>query len=390
LDIPKETLEKLYWSDNLSASEIADKLGVSKSTVLSWMRKCGIPRRDLSDSAKLANHKLNHKNNGMRAHNEIIETLDGILDTLEDSVPTVRYESSPKEDIYVCLPLKVLESKRREQLSLTLVLSDLHLGHESHLPETYWSCVYNLSRVLRVLKKHYKITKLDIVCNGDIVSGKDVYRYQIFQNLVQRSHWQVFLAERIIKRTIEEIEKECKVNRVYLIKGTHESLESNFMLYLRKCLGNIAKYSSKSLILNVADPLGNYNVLFTHGYGGSSYYPFGFKFIRDMWKTIAEYKNIGVPIERVISGHCHWLTPDLELEGIRLSQSGGFQKWEYTINQRPSGMLLLACNGDECSVIPIRPDPATEDEERNDTSLEYKNMKYYAQMLKDHFKSYEL
>jgi len=162
------------------------------------------------------------------------------------------------------------------------------------------------------------------------------------------------------------------------------------MLYLRKCLGNIAKYCSKYLILDIGDPIGHYNVLFSHGGGSSAYYPISFLFIRDMWKTLPQLALRDTPVERVVTSHSHWLTPELELEGFKVSVTGGFQKWEYTIQQRPSGMLLLLYWNGECSIIPIKPDPTVVRYEREEQALEYKNMGYYSQILKEHFKSYEV
>ena len=373
----------------MSTREIAKKLGVAKSTITEWMEKSGIPRRNRQTSAKLAaKHGISFNTSFLDpSEDDSVITLDDIIGSLKDKVSPTKYEPVSRENISIPLPLKMLESgDKKQKITLTLVMSDLHLGHESHLPETFWSTLSNLERVLKYLKEHSSIEKFNIVCNGDMVSGKDVYEYQVFQNLVQRGHWQIFLAERILKKTIEQLEKYVKVNKVYLIKGTHEAREFNFMLSLKKCMDHLAKYCSKYLILNIGEPLGNYNVLFTHGFGRSTYFPVSGQFVTDMWKSLGQLK---VPIERVITAHSHWLTPDVQLEGFKVSVSGGFQKWEYTIQQRPAGMLLLLYNEGECSVIPIKPDKQVEEAERNEPALEYKNLCYYGQILKEHFQLYE-
>jgi len=389
-----ETLNELYWNRGMSLSEIAELLGVNKTTILSWMKKAGIKRRTISAAVSNLYKRSNNALGNIEIDESVIPeestfTLDDLIKSLQDTVEPVRYEFTPREDIVVPLPLELLE-KREKDIVLTLVISDLHLGHETHLPETYWSCINNLKRVLRFLRKNYDIARFNLVCNGDIVSGKDVYKYQIFENLVQRGHWQVFLAERVLKKTLESIKEEgIDVSSIYLIKGTHESQESNFMLYLKKCLGSKAKYSSKHLLLDIAEPIGHYNVMFTHGYGGSSYYPVSYQLIRDLWKTISEYSREGLIVERIVTAHCHWLTPELELEGIKISETGGFQKWHGSIHQRPTGILLLLCSRHEGSVIPIRPGYEVVKAELSDPALEYKNMRYYAEILRQHFNLYE-
>lgn len=45
--IPKKKLKKLYWEKEKTTREIGDQLGVSGSCVLYWMRKYGIPRREV-------------------------------------------------------------------------------------------------------------------------------------------------------------------------------------------------------------------------------------------------------------------------------------------------------------------------------------------------------
>lgn len=48
-----DTISELYWSEKMSGYEIADKLGVSPTTVYSFMDEKDIDKRDKSESAKL-------------------------------------------------------------------------------------------------------------------------------------------------------------------------------------------------------------------------------------------------------------------------------------------------------------------------------------------------
>jgi hypothetical protein len=82
----------------------------------------------------------------------------------------------------------------KKDATLTVVLSDLHIGHTDFLPESFYSSVKTLDNILTKLVDVYNITNVSIVLNGDIVSGRDVYRFQELDNLVTRGHWQVFLS----------------------------------------------------------------------------------------------------------------------------------------------------------------------------------------------------
>ena len=350
---------------------------MTEATVRRMMDKYGIPRRSNSDAI------LNHyrKMNSSVSLSEA--SLKALLANLEAITP-VNYDPPSRENLSIPVPLKCLEKNRKLDATATLVLSDLHLGHESHLPDTYWSTIGNLCRILKAASWLFNIRRTTLVLNGDIVSGVGVYRGQEFQNIVSRGHWQVFVAETVIRKTISKIENHIKINRMYLIKGTHESLESNYMLYLRKIFHPLSVYSSKSLILNIAEPIGKYNILFTHGRGRSSYYPISYEQVRNIWKAV---RQLDVPVEKVCVGHSHWLTPELDLEGVSVCVTGGFQKWEYTVPQRPCGMLLILYSEGEASVVPVRPDPEIEAREKNEPALEYKNMRYYAELLAEHMRN---
>ena len=154
-------------------------------------------------------------------------------------------------------------------------------------------------------------------------------------------------------------------------------------------MGDNTIYSSKAVVLDVGDPIGHCNILFTHGHGRSGYYPVSYDVIREVWKVISEYRANNVILERVSVGHSHWLTPEMDYDGFKISINGGFQKWEYSISQRPGGCILfMYCDG-ECTAIPVRPDESIEFNEKKDSALEYKNMAYYANILKEHLQEYE-
>ncbi|RKX44051.1 MAG: hypothetical protein DRP27_07375 [Thermotogae bacterium] len=53
INISRDELYKLYWVDKLSKREIAEKLGVSRATIIRRMREFGIPTRSQSEANRL-------------------------------------------------------------------------------------------------------------------------------------------------------------------------------------------------------------------------------------------------------------------------------------------------------------------------------------------------
>jgi len=371
-DIDKKTLEDLYLNKQMSLTEIGKLYGVNPETVRRKLIKYGIPRKPMSIWTPVHNISKN---------SELVEAIK--------EIPVGFYTRKPRNDIDIFLPIEYLEDKCSKKAVLTLVISDLHLGHSDFLPDTFYSAIETLKKILKILKKKFEIVDLKVVLNGDIVSGREVYPMQHLSNLLPRGHWQVFLAEIILKEVFDEISKIVKISTIYMIKGTHENLAENYILYLKRALqgnGYDVFYLSKGCTINIACPIGEYNVFFTHGKGRSDYYPVPLVMIREMWKIKAESE---VPIERFCMGHTHFLCPNLELEGIKIDVTGGFQRWEKSHCQRPCGMLLYLYFDKYCSVIPVRPNKEIEIKEKMSSALEYKNIKFYGEKLIEHVQEIE-
>jgi len=422
IKISKDELEKLYLEQMKSIQDIAEHYGVSYSTIRRRLEDYKIPIRTVQE-ARLAGRQLPTRGELVKLlqlglSNQIIgeiynvsrevirllrkkyniskeEVMRPILELLKylEPIPEVKYEVKKREDISVSLPIKTLLSDEVKDVTLTLVISDIHLGDANHLPATFWSTVGTLVTILEYLKSRFNIVRFRIVLNGDIVTGKGVFEGQEYQLLLPRGHWQVFLAEYVIGKLLRTIEEYVKVDEIMNIKGTHEVASENYMLYLKKgliSLGYKVKYGSRSTVINIAEPIGYYNILFTHGTGSSDYYPVAFAQIRDVWKSVNQYKLRKIPIERACIGHTHWLCTDLIAETMALDVTGGFQRWELKRTQRPSGFILYLFVDDEVSVIPVRPEYTVEIEEKLDPKLEYKNIKYYGEMLIKHFNEVEV
>ena len=374
-ELTKEILVKVYWGDKRSLRDIAKEYGCHKSTIDKRMKEWEIPKRNLSESRQAAQEV---------ADEEIRKQMIKDIQSLEP----LKYKHETKDNLWIPLPLKAFKNNKTGEARLTFVMSDTHLGDTDHLPETFWSTIYNLREILNVLNKQFKIPHINIVLNGDLVCGKDVFRNQQFRTLVTRGHWQVALAEMILKDTFNEIEEVLPIKNIYFLKGTHEAQGENYPMYLKRAFPK-SMYAGHHLILNIGEDLGQYNILITHGYGSSEYYPISYGLVRDMWKAISQYKKEGVPIERVCIGHYHWLNVEQNFESFILDCTGGFQRWEFTVSQRPSGALLYFFFDGEVSAIPIRPNQDVADKEINDPGLEYKNMQYYSKKLLKHLREIE-
>lgn len=376
-DLTPDILNKLYWNEGKTLEEIGKIYNVSETSIRRRMKTWNIPRRDLIEAQTIRNKPP-----------EIIPIVNEREKLMEDlkSLEPLKYKFKPRKNLWIPLPLSSLNGKISDA-RLTLVMSDFHLGDADHLPLTYWSTVANLTNIIKVLKKKFRIPYINVVLNGDIVSGREVFRFQELRNLLDRGHWQTAIAEEIIRETVEKIEKELKVKDIFLLKGTHESLAENYMMYLKREISG--KYAGRYLVLNIAEDLGKYNVLFTHGYGSSSYFPISYSLVRDLWKILGQYRLKQVPIERVCIGHYHFLMTSLPFESFILDCTGGFQRWEYTISQRPSGVILYLFSEDEACSIPVPANPEIVKEELEDPALEYKNMRYYSEKLLKHLKEVE-
>lgn len=377
-EVNKELLEQLYWKDNLSIRKIGKKLGMTRGQIEHLFDSFNIETRDSSEAQQILSKERKEEKSQLALENLTVKINKAIL-------PRTEFNPIIRKNMMIPIPLH--GGDRRA--TVTIVLSDLHLGDANHLPETYWSTIYNIQEVLRNIKSFYNVTHLLVVLNGDVVAGRDVFRFQELKNLIQRGHWQVFLAEIIIKDTLMKLAEEKEVDCIAFLRGTHESLSSNFILYLKRLMNGKTKYLSHGGVLNIAADLGEYDVLFTHGYGYADVFPVSSNLMRDVSKMVGVYKNRGVSIERVCSGHSHWMSSGLIVDDMYWEVTGGFQKWEYTLSQRPAGAIVYLYNNGECVALPVRPDMDVELREKQDPGLEYKNLVYYGNFLLKHLREIE-
>jgi hypothetical protein len=377
MNITKDIVSEMYYDKKLSMRDIAKELGITRGQVETLMEKWGIERRSNSDAQKVIGERVTEE----RAD----ETVSKIRRYSIASNVQTKFAPTFRKNILVPYPVE----KGTKDAYVTVVLSDLHIGDGNHLPECFWSTVDNTVKVLQYIKGVYKIKGVIFVLNGDIVNGNNIYKFQEFRNLIQRGHWQVFLAEVILKEVIDRINKVAEIKQTFFVRGTHENLDANPILYLKRVMPGFASYLSHGGLVNIAGDLGEYNVIFSHGSGYSVINPISVKFFDDMIRTINSYKNKGIQTDRVCSSHSHWLSTGLILEDIYWDVTGGFQKWEYTMAQRPCGAIIYLYNNGECVSIPVRPNPEVEQAEKSDNGLEYRNLGYYSTWLLKHLKTIE-
>jgi len=376
MTVSKEELEDMYIVQKMSIRNIAKSLKLTRGQIEGLIEHYGIETRSVSEAQKIRAEKVRAEKAEL-AKIKIKNIVGNGIQT--NFVPVKRHN--------LLVPL-ALNSSDKDSV-VTIVISDLHIGDANHLPQSYWSCISNAVEILRIINEHYNIKKVNLVLNGDIVSGRDVFRYQEFMNLVQRGHWQIFLAEIILKDTIRRFSEIHNIDDMLFLKGTHDTAAYNFVLYLKRMFANNTKYMSQGGLFDIGDPLGHYNVLFSHGYGWSDTAPISGPMLRDMLKALCTYRENGIIVDRVCTSHSHWISSNLEYGKLFWDVTGGFQKWELTIAQRPCGIIIYLFNNNEVVSIPIRPDRAIEDEEKSDPGLEYKNLVYYGDYLLKHLKEIE-
>lgn len=376
--VNEETLREMYCGQKLSIREIARTLGASKGQIEYLLEIYNVPKRTTSEAKIVTDNKVRE----IKAET----TIESLTKKVSKFHVNTDFPPVTRKNMLIPIPL----SHKAKDATLTLVISDLHIGDSNHLPETYWSTVSNAIEVIRNILGLYKVKKFNLVLNGDITNGVDVYRNQEFNNLIQRPHWQVFATEMVIKDTIERFNEVAKTDKIVLVKGTHDNMGNNLAMYLKRLMTAETTYLSQGGIFDIGDKnTGSYNLLFMHGYGYSNSNPVSYKMFNDARAVIEMYSGKGIVVDRICTSHTHWLSSGFIVGNLYWDVTGGYQKWEGTINQRPAGFILYLYSNNEVVSIPIRPDLDVEDKEKSDPSLNYRNYVYYGNILLRHLKEIE-
>ena len=203
----------MYHDEKMSMRKIAKATGMTRGQIEYLMETLDIPRRTIAQAKKITDDKA--KEDIASDALEKVKEMASRDTTKTKFVPTLRKN--------LLVPIQIVKEGSKDA-TLTLVISDLHLGDGSHLPESYWSSIDNVKILVDEIKKLYNIKEINLVLNGDIVTGRDVYRNQYLRNIIQRGHWQVFLAEVVLRDTIKRL-NFGKLTSAYLVKGTHDGYD---------------------------------------------------------------------------------------------------------------------------------------------------------------------
>lgn len=279
-------------------------------------------------------------------------------------------------------------------------MSDLHLGHENTLYETFWYVVDRLIGEIELQKIRYDINKIFLIIVGDMVSGTGVYRNQYLQNTIDKNEAIISLGAYFIHLVIEKLEQKFGIEiETYIVLGNHEGskkpMASNFPLAIQKRLSayyHFARYVSIHVILNIARDLCDkeFNLCAYHGYGGADYNATSPSLVRELTRFHSQCATEkGIIINRFVHGHVHWLQIGHSVLGIVIDSLGGFQGWEQKMSWRESGLILYVINEDyELDVRGIS-GLKMQLEEKDNQRLHWDNMRYVASLIEDSI-SYEL
>jgi hypothetical protein len=134
--------------------------------------------------------------------------------------------------------------------------------------------------------------------------------------------------------------KKLKPNEIIVIRGTHDYANGiclgEILTNQLQLMGLPAKFVGEEVIVD--------RILFEHGYGFSSYYPFSYTLLRNTERKLLQYLAEGKEIERCCFGHSHWLMTGFGLTIHHyLDCTGGFQRNERAVlgrTLRPVGGIV--------------------------------------------------
>jgi len=290
-----------------------------------------------------------------------------------------------------CIPLK----GKRGPSKLTLAFGDTQFGDEGHLYECWQECCAESV----ALAKRVQPAEIEMMCVGDLASGRGIYRNQELRNILPLAQPHVLWGCWEIAAWIGELRKACPKARIVgkNVIGNHDlAMGENLALmvpFVMQILGQEWKFCGRQALINAAaeGPGGApYMLQAEHGYGHSSYYANSYQQIRGVKDDLLS-KDRQLPgeqlIHRVVCGHTHWLNIGYHLaRGRFLDTVGGFQRQERLSlppSGRPVGFIAYVHDGQTLTVRAIRPRDETVDRLENDQALDLRNgLVAYQQLFK--------
>jgi len=194
-----------------------------------------------------------------------------------------------------------------------------------------------------------------------MTAGTGVYRTQPYDIVLPNADRQVWGAAWILKGFIQSL---GGYPTVHITKGQHDASfgrdEASTLVIMLRLMGINAKYEGDEFILNCGTEDDPHNIMFEHGYGYSSYYPFSYALIRNTRSKLLNYGTLGMEgkerIRRCCFGHSHWLMIGY---GVTVETyfdcTGGFQRNERTVlggrgTIRPVGAIIYDYSAIKCAM----------------------------------------
>ena len=116
-------------TQKMSMMQIAEEFGGTKSQVERLMKLYHIPVRSHSEAKRNCDRQ--------EFEDRKVDEVEQLKSKISMFTPKVEFVPVTKKNMLIPVPL---DNKARDA-TLTLVISDLHIGDSNHLPETYWSTV---------------------------------------------------------------------------------------------------------------------------------------------------------------------------------------------------------------------------------------------------------
>lgn len=285
------------------------------------------------------------------------------------------------------------DNNKKTTANLTIGISDLHLGHENFLCKTYWHTIDKLVNEISMLNSRYEWKNIFLITNGDVISGKFVYRNQHIQSHLQKDHDMIMYGSYILHLTVEKLERVLEKSiKIYIVIGNHEGKANqahNFSVSIAhrlKAYGHNTLYASRYLIKNIADGFNvpDFNICAYHSFGNADYSSQSPSAIREFtrWHSqLAMYKR--VIIQRFLVSHTHLLEYGRDVLGIIFDSLGGFMLWEKRMSFRKSGLIYYIFDENEEFSVRGVSGVHKQIKEMENKYLNIDNMKYVSDKMRE-------
>ena len=297
------------YNRRVSLNAMADELGVRYAQLEHRLRR--LRRKGLIKNRSIVSPAAEEQLEDRKTQAQtIVESITPLIKELNyyDPKPILsRPTMGPKDD--------------RTVEEAVLVLSDIHFGKKTEsfnysvLADRFTRLHYSMARIIGLLRQGYKIDKLNVFLNGDIVDGDEIYpghAHGIEMPVIDQIYQLGFPMLRDFLLLMTKLFKTVEVHCCYGNHGRvnkYASRKTNFDYVLYKTLESYFR-DYPSIKFNVYEdwkaivPIQGHNFLLTHGdaiSGGSSGVPLTAMIGALMrWATTLDEK-----FEVLVTGHFH-------------------------------------------------------------------------------------